>query len=438
MNQDQQTLRTRRTAWYLGTLLLSPLAAAAQGSAPVMAPSFVHSFAGWPDGILPFGGLTLGADGALYGTTTEGGIYGPDYTDGSNGNGTVFRIGADRSYSVLYSFTHVEVSNNYSGIANVDGRSPETPLSVAADGTLYGVTPYGGSADSGVVFKYSAGTGFTALYYFSGSQPGDPLDQTPIGGLTLGSAGRLFGSTEFGGSEPSRDGMVFSMAEDGTDMQTLQSFGGSGLVMRPASQLLLASDGQLYGVARPMQYIDTLGGALYRIAQDGSGFAVLHRFMTATEGDFSGDTAPSVVEGNDGYLYGATSAGGPGAGALYRVAKDGSGFTILHRFAALGGGNVNAGGGTVSTRLIVGADGLLYGAAQYGGYAGNGVVFRLAADGSGFTVLYSFPSVGGNKGNGVGANPTGNITFNGDGELCGTAKRGGTSTYGTAWCLKAN
>jgi uncharacterized repeat protein (TIGR03803 family) len=51
----------------------------------------LHEFAGSPDGELPIPRLTIGSDGALYGTTWRGGSQGCQYY-GSVGCGTVFRV----------------------------------------------------------------------------------------------------------------------------------------------------------------------------------------------------------------------------------------------------------------------------------------------------------------------------------------------------------
>ena len=40
-----------------------------------------------------------------------------------------------------------------------------------------------------------------------------------------------------------------------------------------------------------------------------------------------------MIEGSDSALYGTTNNGGQyGAGIMYRINKDGTGFTILHDF----------------------------------------------------------------------------------------------------------
>jgi uncharacterized repeat protein (TIGR03803 family) len=426
----KEIVRAAKCSGLVPALLLNT--AIAVPAVAAVRPTFVHSFTGKPDGADPEGGLVKGADGALYGTTIYGGSYGYDPLDGSYGNGTIFRIGSDNSYSVLYSFTPLSSNPSPSSpLGNFDGRWPNMALVAAADGSLYGVTPYGGVNDGGSVFRYSTSGGFTALHYF-GLLDNDPLGTRPQAPLTLGPGGVLFGTTDYGGSDDPNDGTVFRMNDDGSGFQVLQSFGFTSLAELPDSQLLAASDGFLYGIVS--RYDGYAGGALYRVAPDGTGFTVLYQFDYATQGGFYGvGVLPPPIEGADGSLYGGLADGGAGDGAIYRMAKDGTGITILHAFAVQGG--VAADGSVVHTPLIFGADGLLYGATQFGGINDKGTIFRLATDGSGYTVLYSFPALVHGR-NRVGANPMGRVAFNSKGQLCGIAAAGGSKGLGTAWCLK--
>jgi uncharacterized repeat protein (TIGR03803 family) len=88
-------------------------------------------------------------------------------------------------------------------------------------------------------------------------------------------------------------------------------------------------------------------------------------------------------------------------------------YKVLHRF------NGDDGSGP-SGRLTFDAQGNLYGTAQGGGDGGHGVVFELMRRPDGRwkeSVLYSFAGVE----NGIGEDPTGGVTFDGSGNLYGTA-----------------
>ena len=70
------------------------------------------------------------------------------------------------------------------------------------------------------------------------------------------------------------------------------------------------------------------------------------------------------VLGSDGVLYGTSSEGGgtDDAGTVFKVNQDGSGFALLHRFLGGADDGKNPRGG-----LIEGNDGALYGTICYGG-----------------------------------------------------------------------
>ncbi len=95
------------------------------------------------DGAGPISNLVEGADGALYGTTTEGGVNGTSGTsaDGSiYGEGVVYRF-SGLSESVLYAFCAVSATCT-------DGARPEGNIQLGGDGAIYGLTsgtPYAGS-----------------------------------------------------------------------------------------------------------------------------------------------------------------------------------------------------------------------------------------------------------------------------------------------------
>ena len=82
------------------------------------------------------------------------------------------------------------------------------------------------------------------------------------------------------------------------------------------------------------------------------------------------------------------------------VNTDGTGFTILHSFT--GGSD----GADPFAGLILSGN-TLYGTARFGGSSGNGTVFAVNTDGTGFTTLYSFSQLKPNPLGGVGINDDG-------------------------------
>jgi uncharacterized repeat protein (TIGR03803 family) len=97
--------------------------------------TILHSFAGGADdGENPQGSLLL-LDNVLYGMTFGG---------GSDDDGVIFGCNLlNDDYSVLHTFTS----------STSDGANPTWGSLIATGNTLYGLTPYGGKADMGVVFS---------------------------------------------------------------------------------------------------------------------------------------------------------------------------------------------------------------------------------------------------------------------------------------------
>ncbi len=96
----------------------------------------LYTFTGGADGGYPYGGVSLGASGAFYGTSYDGGSY---------GYGNVFKFtvaNGTAQETVLHSFTN-----------GSDGSHPAWSVSVDKLGNLYGTTNNGGVNGLGVVFE---------------------------------------------------------------------------------------------------------------------------------------------------------------------------------------------------------------------------------------------------------------------------------------------
>lgn len=157
----------------------------------------------------------------------------------------------------------------------------------------------------------------------------------------------------------------------------------------PAGALMQASDGNFYGMTLFGTHNTKTGGGVFRISPTGQ-VALLHEFLADANGTFSNGngTVGGLVEGNDGFLYGVTIAGGAhNAGAIFKISKSGS-FHLLHSFcsAAL------CADGSVPTPLVLGNDGNLYGGTRSGGTSNNGTIFRITPAGS-FTTLHALNGI---------------------------------------------
>ena len=164
----------------------------------------------------------------------------------------------------------------------------------------------------------------------------------------------------------------------------------------PIGNLVQGADGALYGVASPATSVS--GGAIYRTTVDGSDVRTLYQLKA----DDALSPAGGLVLASDGLLYGTTKFGKAGelngTGAIFKIAASGSGFSIIHRFALSTGSNqelnpVNADGAYPEAELVEGADGYLYGVARAGGPNGTGTIFKISRDGTDFKLLHSFAAV---------------------------------------------
>jgi uncharacterized repeat protein (TIGR03803 family) len=313
------------------------------------------------------------------------------------------------------------VVHSFSG---TNGIMPQAGLIEANDGsgTLYGTTSTGGDPGCGDIFGCGTifsvapdGTGFTVLHTFYGPTDG----AFPVAALLQTADGMLYGTTPSGGTTGGHfgAGTVFQVAPDGSGFNVLYTFKGGADGGAPLAGLIQGSDGMLYGTTAAGGGFQTCAasgcGTIFTIATDGSAYAILHSFTgVATDG---GGPAGGLIQTSDGTLYGTTAGSGAhGNGTIFQIATDGSGFTLLHSFAPGLGDGANARAG-----LFQGIDGFLYGTTAGGGVEG-GTVFSIAPDGSSYAVLYALSGFGGG-----GAAPYGGVIQGTDGFLYGTASVGG-------------
>jgi uncharacterized repeat protein (TIGR03803 family) len=211
----------------------------------------------------------------------------------------------------------------------------------------------------------------------------------------------------------------------------------------PVAPLILSGN-TLYGTAT---YGGTNGtGIVFAINTDGTGFTNLHTFGPATfdaegnapNGDGADPEAGLILSGNT--LYGTATVGGTnGNGTVFSLNTNGTGFTVLHTFSQLmfnGSIYVNMDGIIPSAPLILSGN-TLYGTAG-GGANGYGTVFSLSTNGTNFTVLHTFSlGTGFPPNNSDGAFPGGALILSGN-TLYGVASEGGTNTYGTVFSLNTD
>jgi len=313
------------------------------------------------------------------------------------------------SYSVLHYFS------------GPDGGVPGAPLISDGSGNLYGTAAVGGKPGicCGVVFKLTTSGSETVVYSFRGIRRHDGA--FPDGRLLFDGAGNLYGITDEGGRVcgifTRGCGTVFKIAPDGTET-VLYSFAGKNLRhgAMPRQGLTAGNAGDLYGTTELGGSSTNCGcGTIFKLAPDGTE-TVLHSFHGGREG--TGPASLLVADGT-GYLYGAAGGGsgcsGYGCGIIFKLAADGSSYKVIYAFQ---GGSDGAGPGG----LLPDGAGNFYGLTGSGGTGcsgyGCGTVFKLASDGT-ETVLYSF------KGGSNGWGPIGELITDAAGNFYGTTYWGG-------------
>ena len=277
----------------------------------------------------------------------------------------------------------------------------------------------------------------------------------PTGNLVKGADGALYGVASPATSVSG--GAIYRTTVDGSDVRTLYQLKADDAIS-PLGGLVLASDGLLYGTTKFGKASEFDGsGSIFKISSGGTGFQIIRRFapVTATNQDgnpINTDGAypeAELVEGTDGYLYGAARAGGPnGTGTIFKISRDGADFKLLHSFAAVtsastSGLTVTVDGAAPTGPLVAGTDNFFYGTASQGGTNGRGTVFRIAFDGAGFQVLHHFSATTADTTTGLlenadGATPLGGLLDGGDGFFYGTTAQGGTDGNGVIFTIPAD
>ena len=286
-----------------------------------------------------------------------------------------------------------------------------------------------------------AATVFTNLYEFSPLHEDDATGATTNfdgadaeGGVIL-SGNTLYGAALQGGTNGT--GAIFKINTDGTAFSVLHAFNDAGT---PVANLILSGN-YLYGTTENGGTNND--GSVFKIGVDGSNFETLYSFsavndLAGTNADGANPEAGLVLAGSS--LFGTATGGGTnGNGTIFRINTDGTGFTNLYTFSALvanpGGTRTNGDGAFPAAALTL-QDGILYGTAEFGGAGGSGTVFAMATNGTAFTNLYSF-STQTDLENSDGAYPVTGVACAG-GELFGTTLNGGTNGNGTLFALDLN
>lgn len=250
----------------------------------------------------------------------------------------------------------------------------------------------------GAIYKIKPdGTGYTRIYSFGTSTNG----VSPCGSLIL-SGDTLFGTVNTGGKDDK--GCVFAIKTDGTNYTKIVDFTGqTGIApgANPFGGLVLYHD-TIYGTASKGGTNNY--GIIYKVKRDGTGFTVLKN-LEATGTPRSPESG-LIRQGN--VLYGQTTSGGTfNYGCIYKITTSGS-YSSIYSF-----NNADV-WGYLPMGMPLLKDNVLYGVTSVGSDNSKGALFKINTDGSGLERLASFSET-------QNFSPNGSLIADASGNLFGTS-----------------
>lgn len=347
------------------------------------------------DGDYPQSNLFQASDGKLYGMTSSCCTF--------DAFSVFFRFDPSTlQYEKLFDFND-----------GVHGTTPNGSLIQAKDGKIYGMTSKGGTHNNGVIFELDPATkALKVRFNFDGAN-----GSGPAASLLEGKDGKLYGMTAMGGTKDY--GVLFQFDPATSAFVKKFEFDGMADGGNPLGNLIQAKNGKLYGLTNIGGKEDY--GVLFEYDLTNSTYTKKLEFEGITTG-----SAPygSLLEASDGKLYGLTSGGGTNNfGVLFQYDPATAQYAVKFNFD-----DVNNGSAPQSA-LIQAKDGKLYGTTEYGGVAGDGVMFQYDPATSTFTKKFDFDDAAKASGKyGIGA-----LIQASNGMLYGMGYNGGMDNSGVVY-----
>jgi uncharacterized repeat protein (TIGR03803 family) len=327
----------------------------------------LYEFTGHNDGGAPYGGVTIGPNGALYGTTSQG---------GTDGLGAVFELRPSPTHCrSAFCYWNETVLHSFTGVP--DGYFPEwVKLVFDQAGDFYGTTYGGGAYEYGTVFELTpSGGGYTESVIYSFDYP--TTGTGPQSGVVLDTAGNLYGTTTYGGTGTrcmDNCGTVYQLVPSGGGWaeNVLVNFQGGTGGGSPLSNPILDASGNVYGTA----------GVIYKLTPSGGGFT--YRVLSTLNAGCGYQSALAIDAA--GNLFGVCDQG-PGAGGygwVFELTNCSQTCTVIDLHDFSGGSD---GAGPLGTPALD-ANGNLFGTAAQGaggcngGHSGCGTVWEVTGVGA--------------------------------------------------------
>ncbi|HKM62930.1 MAG TPA: choice-of-anchor tandem repeat GloVer-containing protein [Acidisphaera sp.] len=372
-----------------------------------------------------FGGATSAAY-PQFGLIADsaGNLFGTTQNDGANGDGTVFEI--VKTNGTYAGTPTVLASFDYNGTTG--GEYPYAGLTADSAGDLFGTTEYGGTNDAGTVFEIvkTNGTFASAPTYLASLD--DTSGTDPQAGLLIDSNGDLFGTTTYGGKDSA--GTVFEIGKaNGTYASTptvIATFDSTKSGGTPYAALIADTAGNLFGTAYDGGSHGD--GTVFEIVKTNGTFAGKPTVLATFDGGNGANPQGGLIEDSNGDLFGTTEYGGSDdVGTVFELVNNAGSYTLktLAKFDGADGAYPYSG-------LTVDANGDLFGTASGGGPDGFGTVFEIAKINGTYasTPITVFSFSGGN-----GAYPEAGLLADSNGDLFSTTSEGGGGGFGTVFEL---
>ena len=312
-------------------------------------------------GVSPWGRVSFGPDGRLYGSTFNG---------GGSGNGVIFNLTPPSSVCKTVNcqdFWKEQVLHSFGAVH--DGRNPKGDLVWDPQGNIYGTTPGGGQVSAGTVFELTPSqNGWTeSLAYNAGDLP-DPWG--PNSGVIFDSKGNLFGTSVNGGTN--NTGTVFELKYAvgvGWTETTLYNFLNEDDGSAPFGGLVMDASGNLFGTT-VVGYHGVRDWTIFELSPAGDTWT--YKLLYTGTGNIG--PVASLAMDAAGNLYGTTAAGGShNAGNVFKLSNTANGWIYTSLYDFTGGDD----GHEPLCNVSIGADGTLYGTAGYGGLYNQGTVWMI-------------------------------------------------------------
>ena len=259
----------------------------------------LYRFSG-PDGNWPLGALAFDSAGNMYGTTEMGGTV---------GNGTLFKLvrnGNQWTYSVIYNFDDVH-----------GAAEPVAGVVIDSAGNLYGTSLEGGDSDFGVVYELSPSSGGWSSRVLHSFSAGYGDGGWPNAGLIMDAAGNLYGATAGGGSGYSGTAFELSPSGNNWNYATICNLTGPGNLPGPRGSLVMDASGNLYGATYSAGAYGQ--GSVFKVVQSNGEWAcyTIHDFNSPSDG---ANPIGDLMMDAHGNVFGTAWTGGPyGGGTVWEI-----------------------------------------------------------------------------------------------------------------------